>query len=118
MSDLTKKRVNIYLKAMKKSSKPRSVKKIFVVGQHNSGKSQVFNNLTGEYALVANSPLTTIEIKSGNCRIEGQLFFDVVDTPGLHSLSIHKGIDSDGLSRLIGIPVVETIAVNVALYLS
>ncbi|HIJ58061.1 MAG TPA: ferrous iron transport protein B [Deltaproteobacteria bacterium] len=154
---------------MKKSSNPSSAKKILVVGLPNTGKSQIFNNLTGEYAVVANSPLTTIEIKRAHCRIEGQLF-DVVDTPGLHSLYIHseeelvvrdaifserpdviiqsidanrlkqsltltadllttgipmvislnavdetarKGmwIDSDGLSRLLGIPVVESIAV-------
>jgi ferrous iron transport protein B len=154
---------------MKKSSNSPSVKKILIVGLPNSGKSQVFNNLTGEYALVANSPLTTIEMKRGHCRIGNQLY-DVIDTPGLHSLYIHseeelvvrdaifaegpdviiqcidanrlkqsltltadlltlgipmviclnaidetarKGmwIDSGGLSRLLGIPVVESIAV-------
>ncbi|NVM57823.1 MAG: 50S ribosome-binding GTPase, partial [Desulfobacterales bacterium] len=154
---------------MKKSSNSPSVKKILIVGLPNSGKSQIFNNLTGEYALVANSPLTTIEIKRAHCRI-GSRLCEVIDTPGLHSLYIHseeelvvrdaifaerpdviiqcidanrlkqsltltadlltlgipmvislnaidetarKGIwiDSDGLSRLLGVPVVESIAV-------
>ena len=34
------------------------VKKIAIVGLPNTGKSQVFNNLTGTYTLVANYPLT------------------------------------------------------------
>lgn len=38
-------------------------KKIAIVGLPNTGKSQIFNNLTGEYALVANYPLTTVEMK-------------------------------------------------------
>ncbi|MHC4642958.1 MAG: GTPase, partial [Planctomycetota bacterium] len=39
------------------SDSSRSVKKIAIIGLPNTGKSQVFNNLTGEYALVANYPL-------------------------------------------------------------
>ena len=144
--------------------------KIAIVGLPNTGKSQVFNNLTGEYTLVANYPLTTIEIKKTICRINGQAY-EVIDTPGLHCLYIYsqeelivrdmifsekpdiiiqcidanrlkqsltlaadlldlgipmvislnaidetakKGvwIDSAGLSRALGVPVIESIAVN------
>ncbi|MEE8359457.1 MAG: GTPase domain-containing protein [Candidatus Omnitrophota bacterium] len=42
----------------------RTVKKIAIVGLPNTGKSQIFNNLTREYALVANYPFTTVETKS------------------------------------------------------
>jgi len=37
-------------------SRSGSVKKIAIVGLPNTGKSQIFNNLTGKYALVANDP--------------------------------------------------------------
>jgi len=152
------------------SSGSRPLKRIAIVGLPNTGKSQVFNNLTGEYTLVANYPLTTVEIKRTRCEIDGEPY-EVIDTPGLHCLYIHSEeelivrdmifsekpdmiiqcidanqlkqsltltadllelgipmvislnaidetarrgvwIDSDGLSRLLGVPVVESIAVN------
>ena len=37
-------------------SNSSDVKKIAIVGLPNTGKSQVFNNLTGTYTLVANYP--------------------------------------------------------------
>lgn len=66
-----------------------SIKKIMLIGLPNSGKSQVFNNLTGDYAVVANSPLTTIHLKRTRCRI-GNHACEVIDTPGLHCLYIHS----------------------------
>ena len=67
----------------------RSVKKIAIVGLPNTGKSQIFNNLTGKYTLVANYPLTTVEITKTTCRIDGESY-EVIDTPGLHCLYIHS----------------------------
>ncbi|MHC4175503.1 MAG: FeoB small GTPase domain-containing protein, partial [Planctomycetota bacterium] len=71
------------------SSSSRPVKKIAIVGLPNTGKSQVFNNLTGEYTLVANYPLTTVEMKRTRCEIDGESY-EVIDTPGLHCLYIHS----------------------------
>ena len=65
------------------------VKKIAIVGLPNTGKSQVFNNLTGEYTLVANYPLTTVEMKRTRSQIAGELY-EIIDTPGLHCLYIHS----------------------------
>ncbi len=86
----------------------QSIKKIMIVGLPNSGKSQVFNNLTGEYTVVANSPLTTIQLKRTQCRIGDQLY-EVIDTPGLYGLYIHseeelevrKAIFSEGPDMII-----------------
>jgi len=69
------------------SSSP--VKKVAIVGLPNTGKSQVFNNLTGKYTLVANYPLTTVEMTRTTCRINGKSY-EVIDTPGLHCLYIHS----------------------------
>ena len=63
--------------------------KIVIVGLPNTGKSQVFNNLTGEYTVVANSLLTTIQLKRTECEIGNQTC-EVIDTPGLHCLYIHS----------------------------
>ena len=77
------------LKEEDNSNSSRSVKKIAIVGLPNTGKSRVFNDLTGEYTLVANYPLTTVEMKRSRCEIGGQLC-EVIDTPGLHCLYIHS----------------------------
>ena len=47
-------------------SNPAEVKKIAIVGLPNTGKSQVFNNLTGTYTLVANYPLTTVKVEAAD----------------------------------------------------
>lgn len=67
----------------------KAVKKVAIVGLPNTGKSHVFNLLTGEYTIVANYPLTTVEIKQTTITMYGQLY-EVFDTPGLHSLYIHS----------------------------
>jgi ferrous iron transport protein B len=66
-----------------------AVKRIAIVGLPNSGKSQLFNSLTGAYDLVSNYPLTTIEIKRHRCVVSGQSW-EVADTPGLHGLYIQS----------------------------
>jgi len=72
---------------MSKSIQGNNQKKVAIVGLPNTGKTQIFNNLTGEYNVVANYPLTTIKIKRTRCRIRNQTY-EVIDTPGLHSLYI------------------------------
>lgn len=64
-------------------------KKAVIVGLTNTGKSQIFNNLTGEYAIVANYPGTTIEMRRAKTVISSQSY-EIIDTPGLHCLCIHS----------------------------
>ncbi len=64
-------------------------RKIAIIGLPNTGKSLIFGHLTGEYAVVANYPLTTVEVKRKDCRLNG-CSCQVVDTPGLHCLSAHS----------------------------
>ncbi len=65
------------------------VRKAIIVGLPNTGKSQVFNNLTGEYTVVANYPMTTVETRSARTLIAGSEY-EIIDTPGLHCLFIHS----------------------------
>ncbi len=67
----------------------KKTKKIAIIGLPNTGKSQVFNNLTKQYNLVANYAFTTVEMSEAECKIGNQTY-KVMDTPGLHCLYIHS----------------------------
>jgi len=60
------------------------MRKIAIVGTPNVGKSVMFNNLTGEYAVVSNYPGTTVEVYRGKSKF-GDEEFEVIDTPGMYS---------------------------------
>ena len=64
---------------------PIGLKKIALVGNPNVGKSVMFNNLTGIYAVVSNYPGTSVSVSRGKAEIGGEEF-EVVDTPGMYSL--------------------------------
>ena len=59
---------------------------IALLGQPNSGKSTVFNGLTGSHQHVGNWPGKTVEHKEGNFTYDGNEY-DIVDLPGSYSLS-------------------------------
>ena len=60
-----------------------------LVGQPNSGKSTVFNYLTGLHQSVANYPGVTVAKKSGHYH-EGKRRIEVVDLPGSYSLTSYS----------------------------
>lgn len=59
---------------------------ITLVGNPNSGKSSLFNELTGLHQHVGNFPGVTVEKKSGTCHLSTTLTATVVDLPGCYSL--------------------------------
>lgn len=61
-------------------------KKIVLIGNPNVGKSVLFNNLTNNYVTVSNYPGTSVEVTSGFADIKG-MRFEVIDTPGMYSLT-------------------------------
>lgn len=61
-------------------------KRIALLGQPNSGKSSVFNGLTGSHQHVGNWPGKTVERKEGRFRYQGEEY-SVIDLPGSYSLS-------------------------------
>lgn len=65
--------------------------KVALVGNPNSGKSSLFNSLTGLHQKIANFPGVTVEKKTGSCTIyhssTGEATtFEVIDLPGTYSL--------------------------------
>ena len=65
------------------------MQRIAIVGLPNTGKSEVYNQLTGDYNIVANYPLTTIDMKLKVAKIKGEEY-EIIDTPGLHDLYVHS----------------------------
>ena len=64
-------------------------KKIALLGQPNSGKSTIFNNLTGSRQHVGNWPGKTVEKKEGKFSYNG-ITYTVADLPGSYSLSANS----------------------------
>ena len=58
--------------------------KIGLVGNPNSGKTSLFNSLTGSNQYVGNWPGVTVEKKSG---LTADKKCEIVDLPGVYSLS-------------------------------
>ena len=61
------------------------VKKIALVGNPNSGKTTLYNSLTGTVQYVGNWPGVTVEKKEG--KLKGYNNIIVTDLPGIYSLS-------------------------------
>ena len=55
---------------------------IAIAGNPNSGKTTLFNALTGTRQRVGNWPGVTVEKKTGNC-----MELELVDLPGIYSFS-------------------------------
>lgn len=62
---------------------------VALAGNPNSGKTTVFNNLTGARQHVGNWPGVTVEKKEGVCYYQGQ-GIRVVDLPGVYSLTAYS----------------------------
>lgn len=62
---------------------------IVLAGNPNSGKSTIFNELTGARQHVGNYPGVTVEKKEGWTSYEGRAFH-VIDLPGQYSMSPHS----------------------------
>jgi small GTP-binding protein len=71
---------------MKKNEKKIT---IALAGNPNSGKTTVFNNLTGARQHVGNWPGITVEKKEGRCSYQGY-DISVVDLPGVYSLTAYS----------------------------
>ncbi len=73
--------------------------KVALVGNPNSGKTSLFNKLTGLHQKVGNFPGITVEKKWGKFKFNG-LTVDLVDLPGTYSLQ-PRSMDEEVASKAI-----------------
>ncbi|MHC4069424.1 MAG: ferrous iron transport protein B [Planctomycetota bacterium] len=62
---------------------------VALAGNPNSGKTSIFNMLTGAYQHVGNYPGVTVEKREGTCKYM-DFEMTVVDLPGTYSLAAHS----------------------------
>ncbi len=67
---------------------------IALIGSPNSGKTTLFNRLTGANQTTGNWPGVTVEKKVGHFQV-GHEAYQLTDLPGIYSLenSSHSGLD-------------------------
>src|SRR5665811_2233324 len=70
-------------------SKPR-IRTVALIGPPNSGKSTLFNRLTGMRQKVANYPGVTVEHHSGRMKSIGRNDLTLIDLPGIYSLATYS----------------------------
>ena len=64
----------------------KSNPKIALIGNPNSGKSSLFNQLTGLNQKVGNFPGVTVDKRTGQCRLDEYITANIIDLPGTYSL--------------------------------
>ncbi|MFA5257000.1 MAG: FeoB small GTPase domain-containing protein, partial [Opitutales bacterium] len=80
---------------------PVSELNIAIAGNPNTGKSSLFNRLTGLRQRVGNYPGVTVEKKTGLLRLGG-LDMNLVDLPGTYSLSAASPDEAVVIEYLLG----------------
>lgn len=78
------------------------VRVVTLVGNPNTGKSTLFNALTGYRQRVANYPGTTVERRAGFLRSEKDAPIEIVDLPGAYSLAARAADEAIVLDALLG----------------
>jgi ferrous iron transport protein B len=74
--------------------------KIALIGNPNTGKTSVFNHLTGLNQQVGNYPGITVERKTGSCKLPGNVRGNIIDLPGTYSLNA-SSIDENVVIELL-----------------
>jgi ferrous iron transport protein B len=74
--------------------------KVALIGNPNTGKTSVFNQLTGLHQQVGNYPGITVEKKIGTCKLSENQKAIILDLPGTYSLNA-SSIDENVVIELL-----------------
>jgi len=88
------------------------IKKIFLIGNPNVGKSVIFSRLTGVRVIASNYPGTTIDITKGFLKI-GANKIEVLDLPGTYSLDAQVKAEEAVISLLEDCSPKEAVVINI-----
>ena len=84
--------------------------KIALAGNPNSGKSTLFNSLTGLNQQVGNYPGITVDKKTGTCTLSSDIKAEIIDLPGTYSLypkSLDEKVSQDILCDITNLDYPE-----------
>ena len=73
---------------------------VALIGNPNTGKTSVFNQLTGLNQQVGNYPGITVEKKIGFCKLPNNYKANILDLPGTYSLNA-SSIDENVVIELL-----------------
>ena len=73
---------------------------VALIGNPNTGKTSVFNQLTGLNQQVGNYPGITVEKKMGFCKLPNNTKANILDLPGTYSLNA-SSIDENVVIELL-----------------
>src|SRR5690348_5268178 len=76
---------------------------VALAGNPNSGKTTIFNALTGLRQKVANYPGVTVEKKVGRCKLPDGAWCEIIDLPGTYSLISRSPDEQVAMEVLRGI---------------
>jgi ferrous iron transport protein B len=79
-----------------------NIRRVALLGNPNTGKSTLFNALTGVYQRVGNYPGVTVEMRTGAMRHNGDAAYEIVDLPGAYSLAATAEDEAIVLDVLLG----------------
>jgi len=88
------------------------IKKIYLIGNPNVGKSVVFSRLTGVQVISSNYPGTTVEFSKGYLSLGGEKI-EVMDLPGAYSLEPTSNAENVAASLLREYPKNEIAVINI-----
>jgi ferrous iron transport protein B len=80
---------------------------VVIGGNPNTGKSTVFNQLTGGRARIGNYPGITVERSIGSTRLPGGRMVRVLDSPGTYSLVARSAEEQLAIEALAGLPPMD-----------
>jgi ferrous iron transport protein B len=85
---------------------PQARPLVLLIGNPNTGKTTLFNRLSGQSARIGNYPGITVERRTGELRLNragAPSVIEVVDVPGAYSLSARSPEEQIALSALLGL---------------
>ncbi|MFH0946145.1 MAG: ferrous iron transport protein B [Planctomycetota bacterium] len=77
---------------------------VVIAGNPNTGKTTIFNQLTGGRAKVGNYPGITVSRHEGRLRLDGGEELLILDSPGTYSLSARSRDELLALQAIAGLP--------------
>lgn len=88
-------------------AKPTRVKRVALAGNPNTGKTTLFNRLTGSDAKVGNYPGVTVEHQEGRLELPLSGGVLLVDVPGTYSLSARSAEEQIAIQAIAGLSPIE-----------